>query len=63
MRPRSRLVPLGLVVVLVGLIWTAQGLGWLGGSPMTGNTLWAVLGPVLALAGLALVVRGTRGRR
>lgn len=63
MRPRSRLVPLGLVVVLVGLIWTAQGLGWLGGSPMTGKTLWAVLGPVLALAGLALVVRGTRGRR
>jgi len=62
-RPRSRLVPLGLVVVLVGLIWTAQGLGWLGGSPMTGKTLWAVLGPVLALAGLALVVRGTRGRR
>jgi hypothetical protein len=63
MSPRSRLVPLGLVVVLVGLIWTAQGLGWLGGSPMTGKTLWAVLGPVLALAGLALVVRGARGRR
>jgi hypothetical protein len=56
------LVPLGFIVVLVGLVWTAQGLGWLGGSPMTGETLWAVLGPLLALAGAGLVVRGLRRR-
>jgi len=63
MRQRSLLVPLGLVVVLVGLVWTAQGIGWLGGSPMTGKTLWAVLGPLLALVGLAMVVTGLRRRR
>lgn len=59
---RSLLVPLGLVLVLVGLVWTAQGLGWLEGSPMTGETLWAVLGPLLALVGVGLVVRGARRR-
>lgn len=62
MNPRSRLVPLGFIVVLVGLVWTAQGLGWLGGSPMTGETLWAVLGPLLALAGAGLVGIGLRRR-
>lgn len=59
---RSLLAPLGLVLVLVGLVWTAQGLGWLEGSPMTGETLWAVLGPLLALVGVGLVVRGARRR-
>jgi hypothetical protein len=51
---------LGAVLVLVGLLWAGQGLGWIGGSPMTGVTLWAVIGPLVALAGVALVVRGSR---
>jgi drug/metabolite transporter superfamily protein YnfA len=50
------------VLVLVGLVWTAQGVGWLEGSPMTGVTLWAVIGPVVALVGVALVVLGARNR-
>ena len=58
----SFLMPLGLVMVLVGLVWTAQGVGWLGGSPMTGKTLWAVLGPLLALAGAAIAYAGARRR-
>ena len=49
---------LGAVLVFMGLLWTGQGLGWIGGSPMTGVTLWAVLGPLTALAGVVLVVRG-----
>lgn len=52
----------GGVLVLIGLLWTGQGLGWIGGSPMTGVTLWAVVGPVVALVGLLLVLRGGRGR-
>ena len=55
-------VPVGLVLVLLGLVWAAQGVGWLQGSPMTGETLWAVVGPVVALAGVALVVVGARRR-
>lgn len=58
----SLLTPLGLVLVLVGLVWTAQGIGWLGGSPMTGKTLWAILGPLLALAGAAMAYAGARRR-
>ncbi|MGG5260378.1 hypothetical protein [Phycicoccus avicenniae] len=53
---------LGGVLVLVGLLWTGQGLGWIGGSPMTGVTLWAVVGPVVALLGLLIALRGGRGR-
>ncbi len=52
--------PLGLVLVLLGLVWTAQGIGWLEGSPMTDETLWAVVGPVVALVGALVVVLGLR---
>ena len=40
-----------------------QGLGYISGSFMTGATLWAVIGPVIALAGLGIVALGFRGRR
>jgi hypothetical protein len=51
---------IGLALVVVGGIWFGQGIGAIGGSPMTGVTLWAIVGPVLALAGIALVVTGLR---
>lgn len=51
---------LGAALVLIGLLWTGQGLGWIGGSPMTGITLWAVLGPLAAVVGMVLLVRGAR---
>jgi hypothetical protein len=57
---RSLSLVLGGVLVLVGLLWAGQGLGWIGGSPMTGVTFWAVIGPLVALVGVALVVRGSR---
>ncbi|MGL5910348.1 MAG: hypothetical protein ACRCZP_10135 [Phycicoccus sp.] len=55
-------IVVGGVVVLVGLVWTLQGLGLLEGSPMTGVTLWAVVGPVVALVGAALALRTGRRR-
>ena len=55
-------VGLGILLVLMGLIWTMQGLGYLKGSAMTGVTLWAIVGPVVALIGLALAL-GRLGRR
>lgn len=57
---RPLLLVLGAVLVLSGSLWTGQGLGWIGGSPMTGVTLWAVLGPLAALVGVLLIVRGAR---
>lgn len=61
MSTRTRLA-LGLVLVVVGLVWFLQGVGVLGGSPMTGVTLWAVVGPALALVGLSLALSGRGGR-
>ena len=50
-------VGLGVVLVLMGLIWTLQGLDVLkGSSVMSGKPLWAIIGPIVALAGIALIV-------
>ena len=59
---RTVSIVLGVLLVLVGLLWTGQGLGWIGGSAMSGVTLWAVIGPLVALGGVALIVRGSRMR-
>jgi len=60
---RGLAVALGVVLMLVGVLWTLQGLGYVGGSPMSGVTFWAVVGPLVALLGLLLAVVGGRGRR
>jgi hypothetical protein len=60
---RYLLAGAGVLLVLVGLVWTLQGLGYIEGSVMTGVTLWAVVGPLVMLAGIAMVVVGLRGRR
>jgi hypothetical protein len=60
---RSLAIGLGAVLVLAGGLWTMQGLGYVGGSAMTGVTFWAVVGPLVALLGLLLAVLGGRGRR
>lgn len=54
---------LGVLAAAVGVVWTLQGLGYLGGSAMTGERLWAVIGPIVALGGLVLVAAGLRSRR
>ena len=57
------LVVVGVVVAAMGTVFTLQGLGLIGGSPMTGSTLWALLGPIIALLGIVLAVYGLRRRR
>jgi hypothetical protein len=44
------------VMVLVGALWTGQGLGWIGGSSMSGEGFWAIVGPVVAGLGVALMI-------
>ena len=48
--------------IIAGVVWTLQGLGYLKGSVMTGVTVWALIGPVVAIGGLALTVTGLRSR-
>jgi hypothetical protein len=57
-------VTLGVVLTLAGLVFTLQGLNLLGQSGgMNGQTAWAVIGPIIALAGLALIAIGARRPR
>jgi len=63
MTTRVLLVVLGALIGVAGIVWTLQGLGYVTGSFMTGATLWAVIGPVTALAGLALIAFSLLRRR
>jgi hypothetical protein len=60
MRPLG--IVLGVLMVLVGSVWTFQGLGYLEGSAMTDQTIWAVIGPILAGFGVGLVIVAARRR-
>ena len=60
---RIAIVVIGVLVALAGLLFALQGFGAVGGSPMSNTTTWSVLGPLIALAGIALAVIGGRGRR
>jgi hypothetical protein len=59
---RILLVGTGLLITVVGVVFALQGIGVIGGSFMSGTTTWAIAGPLIALAGLALVVVGLRRR-
>ncbi len=59
---RKWLTGLGALLTVAGVIFTLQGFGAIGGSPMTGVTLWAVIGPIAAVIGLALAITGLRRR-
>ena len=59
---RALLIALGVAMVATGAVWTAQGLGYLEGRPMTDQSIWAVIGPILAGFGVALVIVSARRR-
>ena len=49
------------LMVLMGALWTFQGLGYVEGSFMTGSQTWAVIGPIVAGLGVALGIVLVRG--
>jgi hypothetical protein len=57
------LVAVGAVAIVVGVTFALQGFGVVGGSAMSGSSLWSALGPLIALAGLLAVVAGVRRLR
>ncbi len=61
----GRVIGLGLAVllVLVGGLWTFQGLGYVEGSSMTGSDTWAIIGPIVAGLGIALSIVVLQRRR
>ena len=72
-RPRDRagtvvdmrvvLVVVGIVIALLGALWALQGFGVVGGSPMSNTTTWSVIGPIVALLGVAVAIFGARRKR
>jgi hypothetical protein len=57
------LLVVGALMLVTGLVWTLQGLDVLGGSAMSGNAVWAVIGPIVAVAGVVLVGLAVRRGR
>lgn len=57
------LIPLGAILAFFGIVWTLQGLDIVGGSAMSGNIIWAVIGPIVALVGVAFILMYFRGSR
>jgi uncharacterized membrane protein HdeD (DUF308 family) len=53
---------LGLLALVLGAVWTLQGLNVLEDSSMSGVKAFTVIGPVLAVVGLVLIVIGFRIR-
>lgn len=49
------------LLIAIGGVWTLQGLGYLKGSSMTGSTVWATVGPIVAAFGVALTYVAFRG--
>lgn len=57
------LFALGGVLFVVGAVWFGQGVGVIGGSFMTGEAVWAVIGGVCMIVGAYLFRVGFRWRR
>jgi hypothetical protein len=56
-------IVIGVLVALAGLLFALQGFGVVSGSPMSNTATWSVLGPIIALVGIAIAFAGWRGRK
>lgn len=55
---RGALVIVGLLVLLVGVVFAGQGLGYIPGSFMSGDMKWFWIGSGMVLVGLVLGAGG-----
>jgi len=52
------------VLIAIGVVWALQGLGVMGGSAMSGNSMWAIIGPIVVIVGIGVgLVALRRGAR
>ncbi|WP_375431722.1 hypothetical protein [uncultured Friedmanniella sp.] len=56
-------IVVGVLALLIGLVWTGQGSGMIGGSVMSGQQMWLYIGIVVAVLGIVLLVRAFRRPR
>lgn len=53
----------GVILILLGLLWTLQGAGVAPGGFMYRNAVWIWIGLAVILVGLGLGYLGTRGQK
>ncbi len=58
-----RRLAISIVMLLVGLVWIAQGSGLIGGSAMSGASIWAVIGAALVVGAAAVAWSARRVAR
>jgi hypothetical protein len=54
---------IGVILLVIGIVWFGQGIGAIGGSFMTGEAVWAVIGAIAVVFGLVLIRGAVRDRR
>jgi hypothetical protein len=59
---RASAIVLGVILVLIGVVWIGQGLGYVQGSFMTGAMVWAWIGAATAVVGAAIISLSLRLR-
>jgi hypothetical protein len=55
-------VIVGVLALAFGVLWTLQGLNIVTGSAMSGQGIFVIVGPVVALVGVGLLFIGLRQR-
>jgi hypothetical protein len=54
------LLVIGALLVVAGIVWIGQGLGFIPGSFMTGDPFWAAAGGVALVIGVVVVASALR---
>jgi hypothetical protein len=57
------LLVVGVVLALIGAVWTLQGSGVITGSGMSGQVMWLLIGLVCLVVGILLLVTNARRGR
>ena len=51
---------IGIVLIVLGAVWFLQGIGVIGGSLMSGASIWAILGAIAIVFGLLVLFKPHR---
>jgi hypothetical protein len=53
---------ISVLLILMGGVWFLQGINILGGSRMSGQSMWAINGSIAVVIGIALLLYANRRR-
>jgi hypothetical protein len=57
---RASLIGIGTIAVAAGLLLTLAGLNIIAGTRMSGDSTWAIIGPIVAVLGMLVLLFGFR---